>query len=203
MLKLVYQINEYLAGGLFNWNDSTRNTMQGVNDYFANGLFDWNIYTTILCVVITGYFLYPAFFGPEPDIHPLLLARQSAPSRVRQHGESATYRSLDSPHSYPLRRGLNVKDPGQPKWTAGRDGDLRDIWRRAASGPVDGDGKPTGQGSAKVSVVLGKEEVITYDFGKLTAEINVVGKRLQRDGSQRVAIYLANTVELLVTLFGE
>ncbi|KAL9130262.1 MAG: hypothetical protein Q9217_001512 [Psora testacea] len=177
------------------------NIWKQLDDQLAKGLADWNIYTTLLCVIVISYALYPAFFSPEPDVHPLLLARQSAPSRVRQPGESATFRSLDTPHSYPLRKGLNVKDPGQPKWTAGRDGDLRDIWNRAAGGPVDGDGKPTGQPSGNVSVVLGKEEVITYDFGKLTAEINAVGKHLQEHGGTRVGIYLANSIELLVTLF--
>ena len=96
---------------------------------------------------------------------------------------------------------MNVRDPGQPKWTAGSDGDLRDIWKRAASGPVDKDGNPTGQAPGKVSVVLGKEEVIEYDFKKLTEEINAVGIHLQKNGGKKVAIYLANSVELLVTLF--
>ena len=178
------------------------NFWQQLDNQLSAGLADWNIYTTLLCLIIIAYGVYPAFFSPEPDIHPLLLARQSAPSRVRQSGESATYRSLDIPHSYPLRKGLNVKDPGQPRWTAGRDGDLRDIWTRAVSGPVDADGKPTGQPPGKISVVLGKEEVITHDFGKLTAEVNAVGKHLHANGAKRVAIYLSNSVEFLVTLFG-
>ena len=178
------------------------NIWQQIHNHFEGGLVEWNIYTTLLATILVCYAVYPALFSPEPDIHPLLLARQSAPSRVRQPGESAVFRSLDTPHSYPLRTGLNVKDPGQPKWTAGRDGDLRDIWKRAASGPVDGDGKPTGQGAGKVSVVLGKEEVIAYDFKKLTAEVNAVGKHLQMNGGKRVAIYLSNSVEFLVTLFG-
>ena len=176
--------------------------LQQIEDQLAKGLAEWNIYTTLLCVVTVSYFFYSIFFSPEPDIHPLLLARQSAPSRVRQPGESATFRSLDTPHSYPLRKGLNVKDPGRPKWTAGRDGDLRDIWNRAASGPVDGDGKPSGLPPGKISVILGKEEVITYDFGKLTAEVNAVGKHLQDHEGTRVAIYMFNSVELLVALFG-
>ena len=176
--------------------------LQQLDDQLAKGLADWNIYTTLLCAIIISFFLYPVFFSPEPDTHPLLLARQSAPSRVRQTGESATFRSLDTPHSYPLRTGLNVKDLGQPRWSAGRDGDLTDIWKRAASGPVDGDGKPTGQPQGTVSVVLGKEEVITYDFTKLTAEVNAIGKHLQEHGGTHVAIYLFNSVELLVTLFG-
>ncbi|KAL9098463.1 MAG: hypothetical protein Q9163_005878 [Psora crenata] len=177
------------------------NIWQQLEDQLAKGLTEWNVYTTLLCLVILSYALYPVFFSPEPDIHPLLLARQSAPSRVRQPGESAVFRPLDAPHGYPLRTGLNVKDPGQPKWTAGRDGDLRDIWKRAAGGPVDKDGKPTGMAAGTVSVVLGKEEVVTYDFDKLTAEVNAAGKHLQDHGAQRVAIYLFNSVELLVTLF--
>lgn len=132
----------------------------------------------------------------------MLLVRQATASQVRQPGESATSRSLETPHSYPLKTGLNVKDPGAPKWSGGKDGDLRDVWRRALSGSVDNDGKPTGQ-VGKVSTVLGKDEVIEHKLEKLTAEINAVGKHLRGRERKRVAIYLPNSVEFLVTFFGK
>ena len=162
----------------------------------------WNIYTTLIFIVLISYLLYPLFFTPEPDVHPMLLARQATASQVRQPSESAIFRSLEIPQSYPLKSGLNVKDPGAPKWQTGRDGDLRDVWKRALSGSVDNDGKPTG-GAGKVTSVLGKEEVIEHSFEKLTAEIIAVGQHLQGRGGSRVAIYLPNSAELLVTFFGK
>ena len=113
------------------------------------------------------------------------------------------YRALETPHGYPLRTGLNVKDPGQPKWTAGRDGDLRDVWRRACSGqPGADDDKSTGQ-VGLVKTVLGKEEVLEHTFEQLSKEINALGKYVKSHGSTRVAIYLSNSVELLVALMGQ
>ena len=90
-------------------------------------LSDWNIYTTLLATILALYIVSPLFFYTEPDAHPLLLARQCSASYVRQPKESAIFRSSEIPYGYPLKSGLNVKDPGQPKWQSGRDGDLRDI----------------------------------------------------------------------------
>lgn len=186
------------------------NMWQSLNDNLAAGVAEWNIYTTLLIAVLLAYILYPAFFSPDPDLHPLLLARQSAPSRVRQPGESAVFRSLDTPHSYPLRSGLNVKDPGQPRWQPGRDGDLRDIWRAAVRGKVVEEGKKEkwqeemdkgAKSKGEVKVVLGKEEVITYQFEALSKEVVAVGKYLQGQKGKRVGICLANSVELVVGLF--
>lgn len=132
----------------------------------------------------------------------MLLARQSAASHVRFPGESAIFRSLDVPYGYPLRSGLNVKDPGAPKWTSGKDGDLRDVWKRAVSGPVDNDGKPAGC-AGKILTVLGKQEVIEFSFEKLSGEIIAVGQHMRNHSGSRIAIYLPNSVELLVTLFGK
>ena len=132
----------------------------------------------------------------------MLLARQATASQVRQPGESAVFRSIETPQSYPLKSGLNVKDPGAPRWQSGKDGDLRDVWKRALSGPVDHDGKPTG-GPGKVSSVLGKEQVVEHSFEKLTAEIIAVGQHIKNHGGSRMALYLPNSVELLVAFFGE
>ena len=162
----------------------------------------WNIYTTIICLGLITYLVYPLFFTPEPDTHPFLLARQSSTSPVRQPGESAIYRSLDTPYGYPLKTGLNVKDPGAPKWTSGRDGDLRDVWRQALKGPTGEDGNPSGV-SGKVLTILGREEVIEYGFPQLTKEINAIGEYVTANNGARVAIYLPNSVEFLVTFFGK
>ena len=162
----------------------------------------WNIYTTLIFIVLISYLLYPVFFTPEPDVHPMLLARQGIGSQVRHPGESASFRSVETPHGYPLKTGLNVKERGAPRWTGGRDGDLRDVWKRAVSGPVDNDGHPIDK-PEKVLTVLGKEEVVEHTFEKMTAEIIAVGQHIQSHGGSRVAIYLPNSVELLITFFGE
>ena len=177
--------------------------LQQLDSQLEKILADWNIYTTLIALVLALYLVSPLFLYTEPDVHPLLLARQSSASYVRQPKESAIFRSLETPHSYPLKSGLNVKDPGQPKWTAGKNGDLRDVWRRALSGPVDADGKPTGVEAGKVITTYGKEEAIEYSFAKLSSEISAVGQHMKAHGGSRVAIHMHNSVELLVTFFGK
>ncbi|KAL8638342.1 MAG: hypothetical protein Q9228_004500 [Teloschistes exilis] len=160
----------------------------------------WNIYTTLLLISIVSYLVYPIFFTKDPDTHPFLLARQSSPSYVRQPGESAVYRSQETPHGYPLKSGLNVKDPGAPKWTAGRDGDLRDVWKKAVQGPTDEKGESTGEPGG-ITTVLGKEEVVEHNLADVSKAINAVGEYLTQHGASRVAIYVPNSLEFLVTLF--
>ena len=176
--------------------------IQQLDSQLEQLLSTWSIYTTIISVSLVAYLLYPVFFSPEPDTHPLLLARQASASYVRQPGESAIFRSLETPSGYPLRRGLNVKDHGAPKWTSGRDGDIRDLWKQAVEGPVDADGKSTGT-PGRVLTILGKEEIIAFDFIKLTRQINAVGKFVNNIAGTRVAIYLPNSVEFIVTFFGK
>lgn len=176
--------------------------LQQVDSQLENVLAGWNIYTTLLALILTAYLISPLILNTEPDVHPLLLARQSSASYVRQPKESASFRSLETPHGYPLKSGLNVKDAGQPKWTSGRDGDLRDVWKRAVSGPVDADGKPTGGEPGKVLTTYGKEDVIEFNFAKLSSEINAVGQHMKAHGGSRVAIHMPNSVELLVAFFG-
>ncbi|KAL9610412.1 MAG: hypothetical protein Q9204_009081, partial [Flavoplaca sp. TL-2023a] len=168
----------------------------GLEQLFAG----WNIYTTLLTVALVTYLVYPIFFTQDPDTHPLLLARQSSPSYVRQPGESAVFRSLETPLSYPLKSGLNVRDPGAPRWSAGKDGDLRDVWRKAARGPVDDEGKSNGE-PGKIYTVLGKEGVTEHNLAEITKEINAIGEYLKQHGAKRVAIYVPNSMEFLVTLF--
>ena len=181
--------------------DST-SILQQLDSQLEDILAGWNIYTTLIALVLAAYLVSPLLFYTEPDVHPLLLARQSSASYVRQPKESATFRALETQHGYPLKSGLNVKDAGLPKWTSGRDGDLRDVWKRAVSGPVDADGKPTGGEAGRITTVYGKEEVIDHSFAKLSREINAVGQQMKVHGGTRVAIHMPNSVELLVTFFG-
>ena len=176
--------------------------LQQIDSQLDQLLAGWTIYTTIIALLAVTILVYPLFLSKEPDTHPLLLARQSSASHVRQPGESAVFRSLETPHGYPLRTGLNVKDPGAAKWANGRDGDLRDVWKQAIKAPCGADGKPTGE-PGKVLTVLGKEEVIEHSFAKLTKEINIVGEYMKEHTGSRVAIYLPNSVELLVAFFGK
>ena len=162
---------------------------------------DWNIYTTLICLLLGAYLIYPLFLYTEPDTHPMLLARQSSNSYVRQPGESAIYRSLETPHGYPLKSGLNVKDPGAPKWTAGRDGDLKDIWAQVLKGPVDPEGNSTGA-PGKIVAVLGQEEVIEHQALEITKDINSLGQYLRSHEAHRVAVYLPNSVAFIVSFFG-
>lgn len=128
-------------------------------------LGDWDIYTTSILIVIIVFFAYQVFTSRDPDTHPILLARQAQASPVRQEGESAVFRSHSAPHGIPLNSGLNVKDAGAPKWTRGRDGDIRDIWRKVLAGAVDGEGKSTGE-IGKILTVLGSEQVKEQKLGK-------------------------------------
>jgi hypothetical protein len=161
----------------------------------------WSIYSTILAVVLVTYLLYPVFFSPDPDTHPLLLARQAVASQVRLPGESAIFRSSETPHTYPLRTGLNVKEPGAQKWMAGRDGDLKDVWSQTLRGPVDSDQSSTAV-PGKILTVLGKEQVIKYELPQLAKHINIVQNFLKCQPGSSVAIYLPNSVEYLVAFFG-
>lgn len=134
-------------------------------DEGITGLFgQWNTWTTGISTFLVVYLSYHLFARSDPDTHPLLLARQAQPSPVRQEGESSIYRSHSSPHGMPLNAGLNVKDPGAAKWSRGRDGDLRDIWRQAVRGTPEA-GELAGKG--KILTVLGDDNAIEYDLGML------------------------------------
>ena len=125
-----------------------------LSDFFAQ----WDGYSTALATAVVLLVTYRIMSSQEPDAHPLLLARQALPSAVRQEGESAVYRGQSAPHGMPLNAGLNVKDAGAPKWSRGRDGDLRDIWRKVVAG---------GEGGAKgrLLTVLGSENVVEHQQG--------------------------------------
>lgn len=134
-------------------------------DEGVTGLFgQWNAYTSIIVTLFLGFITYQLATRTDPDTHPMLLARQADASRVRQEGESAVYRSHAAPHGMPLNSGINVKEPGASKWSRGRDGDLRDVWRQAVNG-VQTDGPDTGA-KGRIFTVLGSENVTEHRLGE-------------------------------------
>ncbi|KAJ5947906.1 hypothetical protein N7466_000921 [Penicillium verhagenii] len=173
--------------------------LQRLDTLVADILADWNIYSTIVAGAVAAFAIYSVVSAKDPDVHPFLLARQSTPSPIRQSGESATYRSLETPYGFPLRAGLNVKDPGAAKWTAGRKGDLRDIWRAAVRGALNEDGTPS-KVQGKIYTVLGRQ-AIEHSLSQVTQEINVIGHHLQKAEVKVVAVCLTDSVELLAALF--
>ncbi|KAF2768722.1 AMP-extracellular domain-containing protein [Teratosphaeria nubilosa] len=176
------------------------NWLESADHHLASLLAGWSILTTILALVIVAFVLYPVLYPDEPDTHPLLLARQSSVSPIRNKGESAVYRSPEVPHGYPLKSGLNVKGPGAPRWAAGKDGDVRDIWREVLKGGSKGEeGKDIAKGS--IMTIMGREELIDHSLEELTKEINVLGKHFKDTGVRKVAIYLPNSVDYLTTIF--
>lgn len=171
-----------------------------VDALIADILADWNIYSTLIAGSIVAFLVVSFFTSKDSDIHPFLLARQSTESPVRQPGESAPHRSLETPYGFPLRTGLNVRDPGTPKWSAGRKGDLRDIWKTAVRGVVNEDGSLSGKQS-KIYTVLGRKAV-DHSLDQITQEINVIGHHLQVSQIKTVAICLTDSIELLAAIFG-
>jgi hypothetical protein len=169
-------------------------------DESVTGLFgQWNLWTSAIFTVLAGFLTYQLTTRQDPDTHPFLLARQAQGSPVRQPGESPVYRSQGSPHGMPLNASLNVKDPGASKWSRGRDGDLRDIWRQAIAG-VQEDG-PTKGATGRILTVLGTDKAIEHKLADITRQINLIGQHIIDQGGNRVAIYLPNSVELIATLF--
>lgn len=171
-----------------------------VDSLLADILADWNIYTTLIAGAIVAFAVFSFLSSKEPDIHPYLLARQATTSPIRKPGESATYRSLETPYGFPLRLGLNVKDPGAPKWTGGRRGDLRDIWKTAMRGALNEDGTISGK-KGKIYTVLGRN-VMDRGLDGITQEINVIGRFVEACNAKTVAVCLTDSVELLAAIFG-
>lgn len=168
-------------------------------DEGVTGLFgQWNLWTSVIVTVLVGFLTYQIATRQEPDTHPFLLARQAQGSPVRRPGHSPVYRSQAAPHGMPLNASLNVKDPGASKWSRGRDGDLRDVWRQAVAG-VQEDG-PNKGATGTIVTVLGTD-VIEHRLDSITRQINLIGQHIASQGGDRVAIYLPNSVELIVTLF--
>lgn len=133
--------------------------LESVDSGLTGLVGQWNGYSTGIVTLLVAVITYRIMSSREPDLHPMLLARQSAASTVRSEGESAVYRSQAAPHGMPLNSGLNVKDAGSSRWSRGRDGDLRDTWRKAASGGDNG-------AKGRLLTVLGSENVIEHKMGK-------------------------------------
>jgi hypothetical protein len=171
---------------------------------------EWNVYTTAIAAGIAAFIAYGIYTHRDADTHPLILSRQSSANYVRNKGESALYRSPDVPHGYPLRTGLGVKETGAPAYSSGKNGDLRDIWRRVSGElPLEIQGAPgagrvsrTGAGQPKILTVMGRVEIIDHNVAEVTKEIVVIGDILKKHG-KRVALYLPNSIEFLAALFGK
>ena len=58
----------------------------------------WNVYSTALLAGILAFLGWVVASNADADTHPLLLARQAQASYVRQPGESAVFRSPETPH---------------------------------------------------------------------------------------------------------
>lgn len=135
-----------------------------VDEQLSRIFTGWNLWTTIIALSIFALIGYNTWSWRDPDTHPFLLARQSTAAPIRQPGESAVYRSLETPHGYPLRSGLGIKDDQASRWGGGRDGDLRDIWKSAVGGYIGEHGQPTGK-QGRVLTIRGREEVLEHDLG--------------------------------------
>jgi hypothetical protein len=142
------------------------NAMLKVDESLTSILGEWDIYTTTLAAGLIVFFTYTVFTRRDPDTHPMLLERQASASAVRHEGESAVYRSHSAPHGMELNSGLNVRDPGISKWMRGRDGDLRDVWRKVVNGATNSEGVSTGE-QGKILTVLGSEKVVEHNLGTL------------------------------------
>jgi hypothetical protein len=179
---------------------------ESIDAAIASFFASHNPITYILLAIVTIFLVYPLFVPSDPDLHPFLLARQSQGAPIRNHGESPVYRALEVPHGYPLKASLGVKDPGAPKWTAGRQGDLRDILTRAVRGPAKEDGN--GHDASKVGKVftlLGKDRSVATEMSELARIANAVGSftKTKVQGNGQVAVCLSNSVELLAAVFGK
>ena len=72
--------------------------VEELDEQIAHLLAGWNIYTSLLLVGILGFIGWVIYDTQDADTHPLLLARQAQASYVRHPGESAVYRSPETPH---------------------------------------------------------------------------------------------------------
>lgn len=85
-------------------------------------------------------------------------------------------------------------------YSAGKDGDLRDIWRRV-TGEIPLEKGATSSGTAHIMTVFGKEGVSEHKIEAITKEIAIIGTHLKDHGAKRVAVYLPNSIEFLALLF--
>jgi hypothetical protein len=72
--------------------------VEQLDTLIAELLAGWNVYTGVLVVAILGFIGFVIYDTQDADTHPLLLARQAQAAYIRQPGESAVYRSPETPH---------------------------------------------------------------------------------------------------------
>lgn len=72
--------------------------IEQMDNQISELLAGWNTYSTILAFSLLGFLAWIVYDNPDADTHPLLLARQAQASYVRQPGESAIFRSPETPH---------------------------------------------------------------------------------------------------------
>lgn len=76
--------------------------LQQLDATISTLLAGWNVYTSAITVGILGFVAWIVYDSADADTHPLLLARQAQASYVRQPGESAVFRSPETPHGCKL-----------------------------------------------------------------------------------------------------
>lgn len=180
--------------------DDSKNPLAQLDSLVSGFFAGWDAWSTLIMTLIVVVLAYSFFFTGDEDIHPYFLARQASESPVRRENESATYRNLDTPHGYPLRRGLDIKAADAPKWTSGRSGDLRDIWlafaNRQAAGAAGGSNR------SEIYTVLGRF-VKAHSVEDITRQIDLVGKQLTGDlRGETVVACLSSSIELVALVFG-
>lgn len=72
--------------------------IEQLDSLIAELLAGWNVYTSVILVGILGFIGFVIYDTQDADTHPLLLARQAQAAYIRQPGESAVYRSPETPH---------------------------------------------------------------------------------------------------------
>jgi hypothetical protein len=146
-----------------------------------------DVLSLVLIGIISVLLVVPILFPADPDTFSFILNNQSQPSKVRHPGESPLYRHRDQPHGYPLITGLSLRKG----YEAPRDGDLRDVWEIAL----------------EKNVTLGIVRGGKCEFEKLAGrqeELERLGNGLRQLAGEggKVAIYMPNTIENLLTNFG-
>ena len=86
------------AQGLITSPANMAGIVEQLDSTIASVFSGWNIYSSTLTFGIFGFIAWIIFDTQDADTHPLLLARQAVASYVRQPGESAIYRSPETPH---------------------------------------------------------------------------------------------------------
>jgi hypothetical protein len=101
------------AQGLITSPANMAGMVEQLDSIIANIFSGWNIYSSALTFSIFGFIVWVIFDTQDADTHPLLLARQAVASYVRQPGESAIYRSPETPHGcmvFYSEHVLNIRD---------------------------------------------------------------------------------------------